>query len=69
MAGFVGMNSVGTETVDKVVVYEKTVSDINELEPVFPSSLNDKFIIRFLPSVYLVNVSKPFKDIILVKGS
>ena len=67
MAGFVGVNPVGAEAVDKVVIYEKTVSDVDAFKPIFLSGFNYNIVIRFLPTIDLVNVSKPFEDIFLIK--
>lgn len=69
MAGLVGMDSIGTEAIDKVVVYEKTVSDIDAFKPVFLGCFYNNIIICFLPTINLVNVSEPFEDIILINIS
>jgi len=69
MTGFVGVNPVGAEAVDKVVIYEKTVSDVDAFKPIFLSGFNYNIVIRFLPTINLVNVSEPFEDVFLIKIS
>lgn len=69
MTGFVGVNPVGAEAVDKVIIYEKTVSDVDAFKAIFLSGFNNNIVICFLPAIDLVNVSEPFENIIFIEIS